>query len=298
MDATAMVPRGQPRDMPVRVGRYRIVERLGRGGTGTVYRAVDPATGAPIAVKVIHPELVSMPEVGPTVLERVMREATAAGKLDHPAIVPVLGMGTDEETGSVYLAMEYVEGQPLSRVARQGRMPPRRALHILLPIADALALTHQRGIVHRDVKPGNILLSEGDVAKLTDFGVAHLAGSDITMQHGPVGSPSYAAPEQIRRQPVDARTDQFALGTVLFELLAGRQAFGGDTIEARIHAVLTYDPPWLGEPAGAAPDGLAAIVARMMSKKPDDRYPDDRTLLEELYGIAALVGAEWPRLRK
>jgi len=284
--------------MPTRVGRFRIVERLGRGGTGTVYRGVDPATGAPIAVKVIHPELVSLPEVGPTVLERVKREATAAGKLDHPAIVPVLGMATDDETGNVYLAMEFVDGLPLNKVIKQGRMTPKRALRIILPLADALALVHQRGIVHRDVKPGNIMLAPGDVPKLTDFGVAHLAGSDITMQHGPVGSPSYAAPEQIRRQAVDARTDQFALGTVLFELLAGRQAFGGDTIEARIHAVLTYQPPWLGEPAGAAPDALAAIVARMMSKKPDDRYPDDRTLLEELYGIAALVGADWPRLRK
>lgn len=293
-----MAPPRQPRDVPTRVGRYRIVERIGRGGTGTVYRAVDPATGAPIAIKVIHPELVAIPEIGPTVLERVMREATAAGKLDHPAIVPVLGMGRDEESGSVYLAMEYVDGQPLSRIARQGRIPPRRALYIILPIADALALSHQRGIVHRDVKPGNILVADGDVAKLTDFGVAHLAGSDITLQHGPVGSPSYAAPEQIRRLAVDARTDQFALGTVLFELLAGRQAFGGETIEARIHAVLTYQPPWLGGPAGAAPDALAAIVARMMAKKPEDRYPDDRTLLEELYGIAALIGAEWPRLHK
>ena len=107
------------RDIPARVGRYRIVERIGRGGTGTVYRAIDPATGAPIAVKVIHPELVSLPEVGPTVLERVKREATAAGKLDHPAIVPVLGMGTDDETGNVYLAMEFIDGPPLSKVVKQ-----------------------------------------------------------------------------------------------------------------------------------------------------------------------------------
>jgi eukaryotic-like serine/threonine-protein kinase len=287
-----------PRDMPARVGRYRIVERIGRGGTGTVYRAIDPATGAPIAVKVIHPELVSLPEVGPTVLERVKREATAAGKLDHPAIVPVLGMGTDDETGNVYLAMEFIDGPPLSKVVKQGRMTAERALRIILPLAEALALVHQRGIVHRDVKPGNVILARDDMPMLTDFGVAHLAGSDITMQHGPVGSPSYAAPEQIRRQPVDGRTDQFALGTLLWELLAGRQAFGGDTIEARIHAVLTVHPPWLGEPSGPAPDGLAAIVAKMMSKKPDDRYPDDRTLLEDLYGAAALLGVALPARRR
>jgi len=283
--------------MPTRVGRYRIVERLGRGGTGTVYRGVDPATGAPIAVKVIHPELVSLPEVGPTVLERVKREATAAGKLDHPAIVPVLGMATDDETGNVYLAMEFVDGLPLNKVIKQGRMTPKRALRIILPLADALALVHQRGIVHRDVKPGNIMLAPGDVPKLTDFGVAHLAGSDITMQHGPVGSPSYAAPEQIRRQPVDGRTDQFALGTVLWELLAGRQAFGGDTIEARIHAVLTVVPPWLGAPSGSAPDDLAAIVVKMMSKKPADRYPDDRSLLDDLWAAASALGVEQPRRR-
>jgi eukaryotic-like serine/threonine-protein kinase len=283
--------------MPTRVGRYRIVERLGRGGTGTVYRGVDPATGAPIAVKVIHPELVSLPEVGPTVLERVKREATAAGKLDHPAIVPVLGMATDDETGNVYLAMEFVDGLPLNKVIKQGRMTPKRALRIILPLADALALVHQRGIVHRDVKPGNIMLAPGDIPKLTDFGVAHLAGSDITMQHGPVGSPSYAAPEQIRRQPVDGRTDQFALGTVLWELLAGRQAFGGDTIEARIHAVLTVVPPWLGAPTGNAPDDLAAIVVKMMSKKPADRYPDDRALLDDLWAAASALGVELPRRR-
>jgi serine/threonine protein kinase len=283
--------------MPTRVGRFRIVERLGRGGTGTVYRGVDPATGAPIAVKVIHPELVSLPEVGPTVLERVKREATAAGKLDHPAIVPVLGMATDDETGNVYLAMEFVDGLPLNKVIKQGRMTPKRALRIILPLADALALVHQRGIVHRDVKPGNIMLAPGDVPKLTDFGVAHLAGSDITMQHGPVGSPSYAAPEQIRRQPVDGRTDQFALGTVLWELLAGRQAFGGDTIEARIHAVLTVVPPWLGTPTGTAPDDLAAIVVKMMSKKPADRYPDDRSLLDDLWRVATALGVDPPRRR-
>jgi serine/threonine protein kinase len=283
--------------MPTRVGRFRIVERLGRGGTGTVYRGIDPATGAPIAVKVIHPELVSLPEVGPTVLERVKREATAAGKLDHPAIVPVLGMATDDETGNVYLAMEFVDGLPLNKVIKQGRMTPKRALRIILPLADALALVHQRGIVHRDVKPGNIMLAPGDVPKLTDFGVAHLAGSDITMQHGPVGSPSYAAPEQIRRQPVDGRTDQFALGTVLWELLAGRQAFGGDTIEARIHAVLTVVPPWLGTPTGTAPDDLAAIVVKMMSKKPADRYPDDRSLLDDLWRVATALGVDPPRRR-
>ncbi|MBI5501041.1 MAG: serine/threonine protein kinase [Deltaproteobacteria bacterium] len=267
------------------MGRYRIVERLGRGGTGTVYRAIDPATGAPIAVKVIHPELVSMPEVGPTVLERVMREATTAGKLDHPAIVPVLGMGTDDEAGHVYLAMEFVDGPALSKTLKQGKMEPARALRILLPIADALALVHRRGIVHRDVKPGNIILASGDVPKLTDFGVAHLSGSEITRQHGPVGSPSYAAPEQIRRQPIDGRTDQFALGTVLWEMLTGRQAFGGDTIEARIHAVLTVLPPWLGAPGGSVPDELAAVVARMMSKKPAERYPDDRALLADLKSV-------------
>jgi serine/threonine-protein kinase len=283
-----------PRDVPKRIGRYRVVERIGRGGSGTVYRCIDPATGTPIAVKVIHPALVTLPELGPAVLERFKREADTAGRLDHPAIVPVIGIGTDDETGSIYLAMEYVDGPPLTRLAREGRMAPERALRLLLPIADALSLVHQRGIVHRDVKPGNILIAPGDRAKLTDFGVAHLAGSDITMQHGPVGSPSYAAPEQIRRLPVDARTDQFALGTVLWELLAGRQAFGGDTIEARIHAVLTVDPPWLGAPHGAVPDGLAAAVARMMARQPAERYPDDRTMLEDLHSAAALLGVAVP----
>jgi len=286
------------RTAPKRVGRYRVVERIGRGGTGTVYRCVDPATGTAIAVKVIHPELVAMPEIGPTVLERVRREAAAAGKLDHPAIVPVLGLGTDDETGAVYLAMEFIDGPPLSQVLRDGAVSPARALSIVLPVADALALTHRRGIVHRDVKPGNILIAAGDRPKLTDFGVAHLAGSDITRQHGPVGSPSYAAPEQIRRQEVDARTDQFSLGVVLYELLAGRQLFSGDSVEARIHSVLTYEPPSLGGPRGPASDMLARVVARMTSKKPADRYPDDRSLLADLEAAAAEVGvAPYPAPR-
>jgi len=278
------------------VGRYRVIERIGRGGTGTVYRCVDPATGAAIAVKVIHPELVSMPEVGPTVLERVRREAASAGKLDHAAIVPVLGLGTDDETGAVYLAMELVEGPPLSHVLRDGAMPPVRALGIILPIAHALALTHSRGIVHRDVKPGNILIAPGDRPKLTDFGVAHLAGSVITRQHGPVGSPSYAAPEQIRRLDVDARTDQFALGIVLYEMIAGRQLFSGDSVESRIHSVLTYDPPSLGGKRGPASDELAEVVRRMISKRPDDRYPDDPSLLVDLRGIAIGLGVPSDRI--
>jgi serine/threonine-protein kinase len=280
------------RQIPKRVGRYRVVERIGRGGTGAVYRCVDPATGSSIAVKVIHPELVALPEVGPTVLERVRREAASAGRLDHPAIVAVLGMGTDDETGDVYLAMEFVDGPPLSRVARRGPMSPTRALRILMPVADALAVTHSRGIIHRDVKPGNILLAARDQPKLTDFGIAHLAGSEITMEHGPVGSPSYAAPEQIRRQPVDARTDQFALGSVLWELIAGRQAFGGDSIEARIHAVLTVAPPPLRSLASDVSLQLSDTVATMMSKQPADRFPDDRTMIEHLVDAADKAGVE------
>lgn len=273
-----------------RIGRYRVIERIGRGGTGTVYRCVDPATGAPIAVKVIHPELIALPEIGPTVLERVRREADAAGKLDHPAIVPALGLGSDDETGAWYLAMEFVDGPPLSHILRSGAIPVRRALSIIIPVAEALALTHAHGIVHRDVKPGNILIADGDRPKLTDFGVAHLSGSEITRQHGPVGSPSYAAPEQIRREDVDARTDQFALGIVLFEMLAGRQLFSGESIEARIHSVLTYEPPFLGGPRGPCSDHLANVIRRMLSKSPAERYPGDAMLLDDLRRAAADSG--------
>lgn len=272
-----------------RVGRYHVVERIGRGGTGTVYRCVDPATGESLAIKVIHPELVALPEVGPTVIERMRREAAAAGKLDHPAIVAALGLGTDEETGAVYLAMEYVDGPPLSHLLKSGPMGVRRALAMILPVAEALALAHRHGIVHRDVKPGNILIAPGDRAKLTDFGVAHLSGSEITRQHGPVGSPSYAAPEQIRREDVDARTDQFALGIVLYEMLAGRQLFSGPSVESRIHAVLTYEPPYLGGPRGLVPDHLAGVLQRMLSKCPRERYPGDGMLLDEIRAAARAV---------
>jgi serine/threonine-protein kinase len=246
------------------LGGYRIVEQIGQGGSSVVYRAEHVRLGRPAALKLFSP--------GPgqdDFSERFLRESRLAASLDHPAIVPVYDAG--EEDGLLWIAMACVDGTDLKElIADGGPLPLRRALAILGQVAGALDAAHARGLVHRDVKPANILVGANDRAYLSDFGVAkELASGGSTRTGSFVGTIEYCAPEQIEGAPVDARTDVYALGCVLYETLTGEPPFHRPTEVAVLNAHLRSAPPKLGR---GLPAELDRVLEKALAKPPDDRY--------------------------
>ena len=247
------------------VGGYRIVEALGRGGTSVVYRAEHVRLGRTAALKLLEGD-------GDGYRERFLRESRLAASLDHPNIVPVYDAG--EESGVLYLAMAHVDGCDLKTLlVKEGRMPLRRALRIVGQIAAALDAAHARGLVHRDVKPANILVGAGDRALLSDFGVVKELRSPGTTRTGTfVGTIDYCAPEQIEGRDVDARADQYALACVLYECLVGIAPFHRSSDVAVLNAHLHASPPKLSKAAPDLPPALELVLAKALSKSPLDRY--------------------------
>jgi serine/threonine protein kinase len=267
------------------VGSYQVESLLGRGGMGVVYRAEDqrPGTrGRKVALKILAPELSSDERFR----QRFERESQMAASLDHPNIVPVYEAG--EVEGLLYIAMRYVEGEELRAfLQREGPPPPERALAIIGQVGAALDAAHARGLVHRDVKPGNILLIPGDDPDgpphvyLTDFGLTKRADSHsgLTVTGQFVGTIEYVAPEQIEGKDVDHRTDVYALGCVLFEVLTGTPPYRADQDAAMLWAHLTQPPPRVSERRPDLPPALDDVLARAMAKERDDRYGSCREML-------------------
>jgi len=249
------------------LGGYRIVEVLGRGGTSVVYRAEHVRLGRAAALKLLVPGLGEA-----DFTERFLRESQLAASLDHPSIVSVYDAG--ETDGLLYIAMACVEGSDLkSLVAREGPLPLRRALRILGQIASALDAAHARALVHRDVKPANILVGEDDRAYLSDFGVVkELAGNGMTRTGSFVGTIEYCAPEQIDGRDVGPRADVYALACVLYECLAGQAPFHRDSEVAVLNAHLHASPPKVTRAASDLPAALDQVIAKALSKSPLDRY--------------------------
>ena len=249
------------------LGGYRIVESLGRGGMSVVYRAEHVRLGRQAALKLLVPGLGEA-----DFAQRFLRESQLAASLDHPNIVPVYDAG--EEDGLLYIAMACVDGSDLkSLLAVEGRLPLRRALRIVGQIGSALDAAHARGLVHRDVKPANILVGDGDRAYLSDFGVVkELAGNGSTRTGSFVGTIEYCAPEQIEGRAVDARTDVYALACVLYECLVGESPFHRESEVAVLNAHLHAAPPRLIRAAPELPVSLDHVIAKALSKSPLDRY--------------------------
>jgi serine/threonine protein kinase len=249
------------------LGGYRIVEPLGSGATSVVYRAEHVRLGRPAALKLLTPAFGES-----DFRERFLRESQLAASLDHPSIVPVYDAG--DEDGLLYIAMACVEGSDLKTLlAEEGRLPARRALRIVGQIASALDAAHARGLVHRDVKPANILVSQDDRAYLSDFGVVKELASNGTTRTGAfVGTTEYSAPEQIEGRPVDGRADVYALACVLFECIAGEPPFHRPSEVAVLNAHLHAPPPKLTRAAPDAPSALEPVIAKALSKSPLDRY--------------------------
>jgi serine/threonine protein kinase len=249
------------------LGGYRILEQLGRGGTSVVYRAEHVRLGRPAALKLLSPGLGEA-----DFSDRFLRESRLAASLDHPSIVPVYDAGEDD--GLLWIAMACVEGTDLKTLIRdEGALPLRRSLFILGQIASALDAAHARGLVHRDVKPANILVGPEDRAYLSDFGaVKELSSAGMTRTGAFVGTIEYCAPEQIEGGDVDARTDVYALACVLYEALTGTPPFHRPSEVAVLNAHLHAPPPRLTKAAPGLPHDLERVIEKALSKSPLDRY--------------------------
>jgi Tol biopolymer transport system component len=289
-----------------RLGRYEIVAPLGAGGMGEVYRAQDPRLGREVAIKVLPAEVAGDEER----LRRFEREARAASALAHPNLLTVFELG--ESDGVAFLVSELLAGDSLRARLDAGALPPKKAIDVALQIARGLGAAHARGIVHRDLKPENLFLTRDGIVKILDFGLAKLVlseaattsgfhaaatAAELTREGTVVGTVGYMSPEQVRGEPVDARSDLFAFGCVLYELLAGRRAFAGGSPVETLSAILRDEPPPLALAAGelAAP-ALAAIVAHCLEKDPAARFQSAKDLVFALEQAAAPSPASSPRL--
>src|SRR5438067_6621510 len=264
------------------LGGYRIVEQLGRGGTSVVYRAEHVRLGRGAALKLLSPGLGDA-DFG----DRFLRESKLAASLDHPGIVPVFDAGEDD--GLRWIAMACVEGTDLKTlIADEGPLPVRRALSIVGQIASALDAAHARGLVHRDVKPANILVGPGDRAYLSDFGVVkELAAAGTTRTGSFVGTIEYSAPEQIEGKDVDARADVYALACVLYECVVGTPPFHRSSDVAVLNAHLHASPPKLSKAAPDLRPALEPLLAKALSKSPLDRYASCGALIAAARAAAA-----------
>lgn len=288
----------------MKYGRYKIVDQLGKGSVGEVYLAHDPHIDRKVALKVLHKEHLASKKI----IKRFIKEAKAIGRLSHPNIVNVYDVGKDH--GTIYIAMEYIEGQPLNEVLQSNKFDITSIVSIGRQVAATLDYAHQKGIVHRDVKPSNLIITDNHQVKLTDFGIAHFEDASITLQtcSGDIlGTPAYMSPEQVAGREVDGRSDLYALGVILYELMVGKRPFIEKSLTALFKAITQHNliPPKTAN--AAIPSGLSDIVVKTMEKNPDRRYqsgaelasalceylPDEKTDFKPLKGKKKIMAFGW-----
>jgi serine/threonine-protein kinase len=294
--------------LPPRIGRYRVLSLLGRGAMGVVYRARDDGLERDVALKV----MAAMADATGEGRDRFLREARSVARLQHPNIVIIYELG--EHEGAPFMAMELLEGVDLQRAIAAGLRPdPRVTLPIVMQLLAGLGHAHEHGLVHRDVKPSNVFLPRGRPAKVMDFGVARLAAG-TTAAGAMVGTPNYMSPEQVRTGQVDGRSDLFSAGLILYELVTGEKVYRADNVVSLLYTIAHEDPALAELPAGPQWERVRAVVERALQRQPDDRYPDARSMsddvaraLEDFGGAApgpptwdetpvrpAAWAAEWP----
>ena len=258
------------------VGRYEIVEELGRGAMGVVYKALDPAIGRTVAIKTIRLSDLSNPDERQRVRDRLLREAQSAGVLSHPNIVTIYDVLEKEDFA--YIFMEYVHGSSLERMLHKRSLPDNAALLLFLKqVAEALDYAHRKGIVHRDIKPANILISEGApgvqrLAKIADFGVAKFVSHEMTHSGTMIGTPNYMSPEQIQGITVDGRADQFSLAVVVYEVLCGEKPFAGDTLPTLFYLICKQDPKPVEQANLTLSETVGKVLRRGLAKDPNQRF--------------------------
>src|SRR5437588_2346707 len=268
-------------------GRYRLETRIGAGGMSTVYRALDETLQGQVAIKLMNREVTSDSDQ----LERFRREARAVAQLSHPHVVGVIDAGEDE--GRPYIVFEYVEGETLKeRIRRLGRLPIPEAVAYCIEIARALGAAHARHIVHRDVKPQNVLIDEEGRAKVTDFGIARTLDEEgLTADGRVLGTTDYVAPEQALGQPVTGQSDLYSLGIVLYEMLAGEVPFTGESQVAVAMKHVREQLPDIQLKRPEVSAALASVIDRATAKRQEDRYADDAELIADLEDVLAIETA-------
>jgi serine/threonine-protein kinase len=274
------------------LGRYKIVSEIGQGAMGVVYKAVDPIIDRTVAIKTINLNL-SRQELE-EYEARFQQEIKAAGRLNHPNIVTIYDVGKTEQVA--YMAMEFLEGQELKDMIASGKLPPAdQVVDIISQVADGLWFAHQQDIVHRDVKPSNIMVLRGGIAKITDFGIARLPNSAVKTMTGLIlGSPRYMSPEQVIGKAIDARSDIFSLGVVLYEALTGVAPFDGDNVNAIMYATVNTTPPAPSSHNRSLPPMLDLIAAKAMAKLLEDRYQTIKEFADDLREVRRQMDASRP----
>ncbi|MEZ4410846.1 MAG: protein kinase [Polyangiales bacterium] len=277
-------------------GGYEVVRRIGAGGFGAVYEAVKLPLRKRCALKVLHREHANEPDL----LDRFLREAEIVAQLEHPHVVTVFDVGVHDE--QPYIAMELLEGQSLAdAVKRGGPMRPSEAVDLMLPVLSAMAVVHERGVVHRDLKPDNVFLSRpstgGVVPKLLDFGIAKVrdASRPLTVTNAIMGTPSYMSPEQARESKyIDGQSDQWSLAVILFECLAGACPFQGQNLLEILVAITTGPTPRLRDGRPELPEALESVLLRAMAQTPEERFPSVAAFAEALLPFASdAARAQW-----
>jgi serine/threonine-protein kinase len=279
-DAAAAVPDTVPKKPEV-IGRFQIVDQIGQGGMGSLFLAWDPLLERQIAIKLLRDDSEEL-------RQRFAREARSVARLRHHNIVTIFDVG--EQDGQPFIAMEYIQGQTLAELIRGGaRMPLARKLQLIEALCDGLGFAHKADIVHRDVKPANVMVERDGVLKILDFGIARIAESGMTQAGMLIGTLNYMSPEQVAGHVVDGRSDIFAVGAVLYELLSCRQAFPGGLQNGILNRILNEAPPPLSDLCPGIDPDIIEIVARALAKKPEDRYQDLASMRRDLEAARRLV---------
>src|SRR5437773_4518515 len=279
--------------IPPTIGRYKVVQGIGFGAMGAVYKAFDPLIKRTLAIKTIRLDIPRQSPQYKSFIERFYHEARISGTLSHPNIVTLFDIG--EEAGIPYLAMEFVEGETISSILERGiRFPPEKVIGLISQIASAVDYAHSKGVIHRDIKPSNLILYEGERVKVTDFGIAKLVSAEITHSGTLLGTPSYMSPEQAMGDKLDGRSDIFSLGVCAFEMLSGEQPFPGTNVTSILYKLVHVDPiePANLEMNGLVPQKWHEVFSRVLAKKPDDRYQTANDFVQDLeYCLGSWFGA-------
>ena len=267
------------------IGRYEILEEIGRGAMGVVFKGRDPLIGRAVAVKTITAGVAESADL----LERFYREARAAGGLQHPNIVTIYEMAESE--GAPFIAMEYLQGESLEKlIARKPALPLGTKIDYVVQACRALDYAHRRGVIHRDVKPANIVITTDGIVKVVDFGIARVADASKTQTGMLLGTLAYMSPEQLRGQHADARCDIWALGVVLYELITYRRPFTGENHAALLLNILQNEPPSIRQLLTDCPIPLERVVSRALRKDDKERYATMEALLNDLLNVRSSLG--------
>ena len=271
-----------------KIGKYEIVSILGKGAMGIVYKAVDPDIDRKVAIKTIRFDLVTEGSDTEELMQRFMREAQAAGKLSHPNIVTIYDVGREKDM--TYIVMQYIEGPSLQRIIASGeKNTTQQVVQLMTQVCSALEYAHKFGIVHRDIKPGNVLIDNEGKPYICDFGVARIETSTLTQSGTAVGTPSYMSPEQVRGKKVDKRSDIFSMGCILYEFLTGKRPFEAESITTVIYKIINEEPPALAEVKKGLPEGFEHIITKALAKDPGERYQSCGQLAADLRDLDRLA---------